>query len=51
MGGFLRNLFQKTEKITEPLQSQGKKERPPNDDDGYLHYCTELEQALRDLET
>lgn len=51
MGGFLRNLFQKTEKITEPLQSQEKKERPPNDDDGYLHYCTELEQALRDLET
>lgn len=50
MNGFLRNLFRKTGKSTEPLQEQEKKERPPNDD-GYLGYCIELEQALRDLET
>lgn len=50
MKGFLRNLFRKTGKSTEPLQEQEKKERPPNDD-GYLGYCIELEQALRDLET
>lgn len=35
MKGFLRNLFRKTGKSTEPLQEQEKKERPPNDD-GYL---------------
>ena len=50
MKGFLRNLFRKTGKSTEPLQEQEKKERPPNDD-GYLGYCIELEQALRDLKT
>lgn len=50
MKEFLRNLFQKTGKSTEPLQEQEKKERPPNDD-GYMRYCIELEQALRDLET
>ena len=51
MKGFLRNLFQKTGKSTEPLPEQEKKERPPNGEDGYMRYCIELEQALRDLET
>ena len=50
MKGFFRNLFRKTGKSTEPLQEQEKKERPPNDD-RYLGYCIELEQALRDMET
>ena len=51
MGGLLRNLFRKTNKISDPSQTEGKKERPPNDDNGYMRYCIELEQALRDLET
>lgn len=36
MKGFLRNLFQKTGKSTEPLPEQEKKERPPNGEDGYM---------------
>ena len=38
MGGLLRNLFRKTNKISDPSQTEGKKERPPNDDNGYMRY-------------
>ena len=51
MGGNLRNLFQKAGKIIKPSQTHENKERPPNGEDGYMRYCIELEQALRDLET
>ena len=51
MGGLLRNLFRKINKISDPSQTEGKRERPPNNDNGYMRYCIELEQALRDLET
>lgn len=51
MGGLLRNLFQKTSKVAKLSQGQRRKEGSLRGDDGYMGYCIELEQALRDLET
>lgn len=50
MGGFLREVLRRSKKVTAPLQSQEKTIYPSNTDDRYIHYCTELEQALRSME-
>lgn len=48
--GFLRKLFQKARENAESTNELEKNESSPNNDEGYMRYCVELEQALRDME-